>query len=178
MHLNFRYFRIKICVQFSSLLITYYVFANPIVLSLITLFTAARKKNTNPLIALLSPAACHSFIISRDNFPNVKNVDTLIFCILSAITASSFRKYPSPAFCRFQVLLCCPFSNRSGVSVVSDVQHSISCVKHNSALGNTVTSPQEQRGMIPVQSVYCKQSITGASSRKPRFTPLFEIYCG
>jgi len=164
-------------MQFSSLSITYYASANPIVLSSVTPITAVRNK-LRILLSRCCPPLPVTALSYHDNFPIVKNVDTLIFFILSAITASSFRKYPSPTFCRLQVLLCCPFSNHSGVSALSDVQHSISCVTTNSTLGNTVTSPLAQLGTFLLMSVYCTQAVTGASSRKPRFTPLSGIYSG
>jgi hypothetical protein len=132
-------------MQFSSLLITYYVFANPIVLNLITLITAVIKQITNPLIALLSPAACHSFITSRDNFPNIKkrrHTYLLHFVchysfFLSEISITYFLSVPSSFVLSFLAIIrvsqscqMCnipfPVSNTT-LAIVSQVRRHYSC---------------------------------------------------
>jgi hypothetical protein len=127
---------------------------NPIVLGLITLTIVVGNKSRGPLSCCCPPLPVNALSHHAITFQTLK-MSTNIFCILSAITASSLRKYPSPTFGRFQFLLCCLFSNHSDVSVPSDVQHSISRVTNNSTFGNTVTSPQKTTRHESVMSVYC-----------------------
>lgn len=83
MHLPFRYFRLKICMQFSSLFITYYVFANPNVLSLITLITAVRNKLRIPLSRCCPPLPVTALSYHTITFQMLKMSTHLssVFCL-------------------------------------------------------------------------------------------------